>query len=168
MSHVSSHHRSRHTRHAHARPAPAHAVLVRPAASHHGGSKQVLGDAAGVLVVPETAEGRTVTASEMRQAVAALKLLPGVDLALVAKHGIKIHLYPVSGLEDGLLGATTIVQDSAGGRWKPTNIRVAVRSGLTGTESIGEIVQHEFGHAISVLRDQDRTEDAAIAYAKKW
>lgn len=143
-------------------------VLVRPHAARHGGGTQTLGDAAGVLVVPETVDGRRVTQREMNQAVAALRLLPGVDLALVASKGIQIHLYPSSGLEGGLLGATTIVQDNGSGPWKPTMIRVAVRSGLTGNEAIGEIVQHEFGHAVSVLREQDRTEDAAIAYAKRW
>jgi len=44
-------------------------------------------------------------------------------------------------------------------------IHVAAQANLAGTESLTEIVQHEFGHAISVLTQQDRSEAAAIAYA---
>lgn len=122
---------------------------------------------AGVLVVPDTQSGRRVSQSEMQQAVAALQMLPAADLALIARHKIAIHLVPASGLEDGLLGATTIIQNDPTSPWVPTKIRIAVRAGLTGSESIGEIVQHEFGHAVSVLRTQDRSEAAAIKYARE-
>lgn len=124
--------------------------------------------AAGVLVVPRIVAGASVTRAEMQQAVAALRLLPAADLALVARNGIQIHLYPIAGLEDSLLGATTIVQNNEGGPWHPTMIRVASRANLSGSQSLGEIVQHEFGHAVSVLRSQDRSEDAAIAYARRY
>src|SRR5688572_17965481 len=100
----------------------AHLVLSTPKVA---GAKRL---ATGVVVIPEAAEGRKVSRAEMAQAVAALKLLPAKDLALIAKHKIHIHLYPVSGLEDGLLGATTIVQEDSA-TWRPTTIRIAVRSG---------------------------------------
>jgi hypothetical protein len=37
-----------------------------------------------------------------------------------------------------------------------------------GANALAEVVQHELGHAISVLREQDRSEDAAAAYARRW
>lgn len=115
--------------------------------------------------MPDSVNGRSITAAEMAQAVAAVRMLPAADVAMVAAAGVQIHLVPTGGLEGGLLGATTIVQNG-NGRWVPTKIRVAAQAGLTGSESLPEIVQHEFGHAISVLRSQDRSERAAIAYAR--
>ena len=152
-------------RHVHARSpaAPVHHAMAH-------GKVQVLGEQridGGVVVVPELADGRAVTPAEMQAAIAALQKLPAADLALVARNGVEVHLYNAAGVQGGLLGATTVVQDDSG-RWKPTIIRVAVGAGLTGTESIPEIVQHEFGHAVSVLRNQDRSEAAAIAYAQKY
>lgn len=153
MTHVASH---------------AHPMLVHPQASRRTGPRAMrLASAPGVLVVPDSRGGKSVTQNEMQQAVAALRALPAADLALIARKGIAIHLVPVSGLEDGLLGATTIIQDDPTSPWVPTKIRIAVRAGLTGSESIGEIVQHEFGHAVSVLRHQDRSEEAAIRYARE-
>lgn len=149
--------------HSHAR-----STLVRPRASRRIGSHTMrLASSPGVLVVPDNRDGKSVTRGEMQQAVAALRKLPAADLALIGRRGIHIHLVPVSGLEDGLLGATTIVQDDPTSPWVPTKIRIAVRAGLTGSESIGEIVQHEFGHAVSVIRTQDRSEEAAIKYARE-
>lgn len=145
-----------------------HTQVVRPHVAQHAGShRQRLGAARGVLVVPDRAGSAAVTQNEMSQAVTALQLLPAADLALVASRGIAIHLVPTAGLEDGLLGATTVIQDGAGSPWRPTVIRVAVRAGLSGTESVREIVQHEFGHAVSVLRRQDRSEAGAIRYAQR-
>jgi hypothetical protein len=118
----------------------------------------------GLTVIPEIVGGAQVTPAEMQQALAALRALPAADRELVAKAGVKIHLLPVASLEQGMLGATEVVQDD-GGRWAPVQIRAAIRSHGVGTESIPEIVQHEFGHAVSVLRRQDRSEEAAIAYA---
>jgi hypothetical protein len=122
----------------------------------------------GVLIVPRTVDGVSVSRAELQAAVAALRQLPAADIELIAKAGIQIHLVPTQGLEDNLLGATTIVQDHTGGRWRPTVIRIAARANLPGSESLPEIVQHEFGHAVSVIRNQDRSEDAAIAYAKRY
>ncbi len=144
------------------------AQRVHPVVAHRlDAHTRRLAATAGVLVVPDVQQGRQVTRTEMQQAIAALQMLPAADLALVARHNITIHLVPASGLEDGLLGATTIIQNDPTSPWIPTKIRIAVRAGLTGTESIGEIVQHEFGHAVSVLRQQDRSEAAAIKYARE-
>lgn len=120
----------------------------------------------GVVVIPDVLAGRQVTNSVMQAAIAALRKLPAEDLALIARSGIRIHLLPVSGLEDGLLGATTIEHNKSTDRWKPTDIRIAAAAGLPGDQAVGEIVQHEVGHAVAVLRRQDRSEDAAISYAR--
>jgi hypothetical protein len=122
----------------------------------------------GVWLVPQQVGGRTITKAELAEAQRAVRALPAADVALLARADIRIHLLPVAGLEDGLLGATTIVQEAAGAPWQPTKIRVAARAGLDGQQSIGEIVQHEVGHAIAVLRGQDRSEDAATTYALRY
>lgn len=154
-----------------AAPAP---VLVQPSQAEGGegrtrrrAGRGTLAAEAGVWIVPQSAGGRTVSRSELAQAQAAVQALPAADVALLAARGIRIHLYPVAGLEDGLLGATTVVQDEAGAPWRPTKIRVAARAGLDGEQALGEIVQHEVGHAVAVIRAQDRSEDAAEAYAKR-
>ena len=136
--------------------APRQAVL---------GARKVAG---GVEVVPHQENGKRCTEAEIQAAVQGLKTLPAADLKTLAEHGIRIHLFPVDGLEDGLLGATTVVQQDETSPWVPTKIRVAVRANLPGAQQTSEIVQHEVGHAIAVIKKQDRSEDAAIAYAKKY
>jgi hypothetical protein len=118
----------------------------------------------GVTVVPQAGVSR----SELAQALAGIAQLPVADQRLLAASGIPVELWPVAGLEDSLLGATTIIQNNENSRWQPTRVRIAVRSGYQGPQAIGEIVQHEIGHVISVLRNQDRSEEAAIAYAKRY
>lgn len=103
---------------------------------------------------------------ELRAARAAVAALPAADRALLARRGIRVELVPTASLEDGMLGATSIVRDRDG-RWAPTEIRVASRISGRGPESLAEVVQHEIGHAIAVLRDQERGEDAAHAYARR-
>ena len=56
----------------------------------------------------------------------------------------------------------------ANGTWRPTLVRVAVRAGLARDEQTSEIVQHELGHVVSVVRTQDRSEAAAINYARRF
>lgn len=73
-------------------------------------------------------------------------------------------LVPAQSLEDGLLGATRVVRGKDGQR-VPTSIRVATRTRGQGAESLREVAQHEIGHAISVLRHQDTSEEAAEQYA---
>ena len=63
-----------------------------------------------------------------------------------------------------MLGATQIRRDSENRR-VPTSIRVAARAHGVGRDSLHEIVQHEIGHAIAVIRRQDASEDAAEQYA---
>lgn len=103
---------------------------------------------------------------ELRTVRAAIAKLPAADRALLARHGLRVQLVPKASLEDGMWGATSI-ERAKDGRWTPTEIRVASRIKGTGVESLAEVVQHEIGHAISVLRDQDRSEDAAGAYARR-
>jgi hypothetical protein len=108
-----------------------------------------------------------VRAGELRAVRAAIAKLPAADRALLTRHGLRVQLVPTASLEDGMWGATSI-ERAASGRWTPTEIRVASRIRGTGVESLAEVVQHEIGHAISVLRSQDRSEDAAGRYARRW
>ena len=110
---------------------------------------------------------KRVTSTELQVARAAVAKLPKADRALLAKHGLHLKLVPRQSLDDGMLGATTVVA-AASGRWTPTSIKVASRIDGKGAESLGEVIQHELGHAVSVIRTQDRTEDAAEAYARRW
>ncbi|MCB0877522.1 MAG: hypothetical protein KDC46_00875 [Thermoleophilia bacterium] len=120
---------------------------------------------ATALVVARSTGTQRVSASQLTTARVAVSKLPAADRALLARHGLRVELVPATALEDGMLGATSIVRD-ADGRWAPTTIRVASRIHGRGVESLAEVVQHEVGHAISVLRSQDRSEDAAGAYAR--
>jgi hypothetical protein len=118
------------------------------------------------MVAPQRAAGARVTATELRVARAAVAQLPKADRALLARHGLQVRLVPKASLEDGMLGATSI-ERARDGRWAPTEIRIASRITGKGAESLAEVVQHEIGHALAVLRDQDRSEDAAHAYARR-
>ncbi|HEY8708822.1 MAG TPA: hypothetical protein VIM34_12580 [Burkholderiaceae bacterium] len=129
-----------------------------------GAHAKVLAEAIGMLIVPDADGGRTITQAEFDVAAGAIMALPEDDVARVASAGVALHLEPAASLGQGLLGATKIIQ-GADGRWQPQVIHVAAQANLAGTESLTEIVQHEFGHAISVLTQQDRSEAAAIAYA---
>lgn len=131
------------------RPAPAAATLV------------------ATVAPARRSRGASVAARELQAARSAIARLPAADRALLARHGLRVQLVPARGLEDGMLGATSIVRDRTG-RWKPTAIRVASRIEGRGPSSLGEVVQHEVGHALAVLRRQDRSEDAAQAYARRW
>jgi hypothetical protein len=127
---------------------------------------EVLRFNAAALVGPAKGRGR-VHAKELATARDAISRLPKADRQLLARYGLRVELVGSSSLENGMLGATSVVRDS-GDRWVPIQIRVAARTHGKGPDSLAEVVQHEIGHAISVLRDQDRTEDAAEAYARRW
>lgn len=122
---------------------------------------------AATLVAARARGSARVHQRELAAARAAVARLPAADRALLARHGIRIQLVAASSLEDGMLGATRIAR-GANERWMPTQIRVASRLTGRGAESLAEVVQHEVGHAISVLRRQDRSEDAAERYARRW
>lgn len=122
----------------------------------------------GIKVRRMTVGNARVTERELHEAIRGILVLPVADQRLIARAGIPVELVPTSALEGGILGATTILQSSAGG-WSPSLVRVAVRSPLSnqgnGRERIGEIVQHELGHVRAVLLGQDRSEQAAERYA---
>ncbi|MBC7460431.1 MAG: hypothetical protein H7287_03625 [Thermoleophilia bacterium] len=105
-----------------------------------------------------------MTARELATARAAIAALPLADRALLARHGLRVELVPRQSLGQGMLGATLITR-GADDRLAPTSIRIASRATGPGPEALREVVQHEIGHAISVLRRQDRSEDAAAQYA---
>ncbi|MCW2927460.1 MAG: hypothetical protein JWM86_1428 [Thermoleophilia bacterium] len=134
---------------------------------HPTSSKHRLARAAATPARLAVAAETGVRTRELQAARAAIAKLPAADRALLAKLGLRVQLVPTSSLEQGMLGATTVVQ-GAGGRWTPTTIRVASRIHGRGAESLAEVVQHEIGHAISVLRHQDRSEDAAGRYARRF
>jgi hypothetical protein len=127
---------------------------------------QVHGSSPSALVGPQKG-GRWVRARDLATAKAAIAKLPAADRALLAKYGLHVELVAAASLEQGMLGATSVVRDSSD-RWVPIQIRVAARTHGKGPDSLFEVVQHEIGHAISVLRDQDRSEDAAEDYARRW
>lgn len=123
---------------------------------------------ASSLIAPapvSLAGSNRVRASELRVVRAAIARLPAADRLLLAQHGLRVQLVAAASLEDGMWGATSVSR-AANGRWVPTEIRVASRIAGTGVESLAEVVQHEIGHAISVLRKQDRSEVAAGDYAR--
>lgn len=122
----------------------------------------------GVLVQRRRIGDRRVSTAEFLQAVRGISLLPKQHQQALARAGVPIYLVPSAGLEDGLLGATTIVQDTDGSNWRPTLVRVAVSANRRGTEATAEIAQHEIGHVIAVLTGQDRSEAAAEAYARRY
>ncbi len=161
-----------------ARGPAARSATVHPRHSRRGGSEVLPQHAGqlpppvnqptnGVQVIPVRIGSNYVTRGEMQQAIEGLRRLPAGDLALLAQYGVPIELHPVAALEGGLVGATRIVQ-RGNGPWIPVRIQVAVRHQLRGDRSIPEIVQHEVGHAISVIRYQDRSEAAAEAYARRY
>jgi hypothetical protein len=105
-----------------------------------------------------------VRASELATVQAAIAKLPAADRQLLARHHLHVELVPHQSLGDGMLGATNIVRDRAG-LLVPTSIRVASRAHGRGPDALAEVAQHEIGHAVAVLRSQDRSEDAAAQYA---
>lgn len=121
---------------------------------------------AAALVGPARGRGR-VRAKDLATARKAIAQLPKADRQLLARYGLRVELVGSAALENGMLGATSIVRDSSD-RWVPIQIRVASRLHGKGPDSLAEVVQHEIGHAISVLRGQDRSEDAAEAYARRY
>jgi hypothetical protein len=129
---------------------------------------QVRSTSARALLVAAPSTGKSkVRAAERAAVEGALAKLPAADRALLAKHRLKVELVPKAALEDGMLGATTVHRERDG-TWVPTRIRVASRlSDRSGMNSLAEVAQHEVGHALAVLRRQDRTEDAAEAYARR-
>lgn len=169
------------------------AELQQPAHTVAGGGQAAAAAAAPVevdgvqdgpdLVLPSGVRIRrkrvgmfSVSQAELQQAIRGVQLLPLQHQLVIARSGIPIELLPiaqleqVSGTSQPVLGATAVVQDGSGA-WIPTRIRIAVRSPLATTNrlnSIGEVTQHEIGHALAVLGNQDRSEDAAHRYAARY
>jgi hypothetical protein len=121
----------------------------------------------GIVVQKRRVGNDRVSRDALRDILRAIDLLPAADQSLIARTGIVIMVLPVAALEGGLLGATTIVQDTVGAPWRPTVVRVAAHAGRNGAEATGEIVQHEIGHVLAVLTRQDRSEAAAADYARR-
>lgn len=148
-----------------AAPAPTVPGAVQVRGAPDGADLQL---PSGIRVRRTAVGAAHVTATELQQALMGIAMLPATHQALIARSGIVIELVPVAALENGILGATSIEQ-SPGGPWMPTLVRVAVRSPLsaagTGRTAVGEIAQHELGHVIAVLTGQDRSEAAAERYA---
>lgn len=116
-----------------------------------------------------------VTAAELLQAVRGVQLLPLAHQRAIAMLGVPVELLPVQHLEqvagttEPVVGATAVSGPIGAG--VPTLVRIAARSPWAaqgGAQAIGEVVQHELGHVISVLTRQDRSEEAAIRYAQTY
>jgi hypothetical protein len=109
--------------------------------------------------------------SELQQAIAAVQLLPINHQQLIARLGIPIELVPVAQLEqmshttEPVVGATLIQGDD--GRDWPKKIRIAAYQSSHNSR-LGEAVQHEIGHAIAVVANQDTSEQTAIRYAQSY
>lgn len=156
---------------------PATAAGVAPMSEVDGlaeGADLVL--PSGVRIRRKRVGGQSVSQAELTQAIRGVQMLPLQHQLVIARAGIPIELLPIQQLEqvagttDPVLGATAVVQDGSGA-WIPTRIRVAVRSPLAnanGANTIGEVTQHEIGHAIAVLGSQDRSEQAAERYAQRY
>lgn len=162
---------------------PAHAAGGGGSAGSVGSPGEVTGVADGaMLVLPSgvriqrrrigTAQ---VSAAELSQAIQGIQLLPFAHQRAIAILGIPIELVPVQQLEQvagttqPVVGATAI--DGPVGAGHPTRVRIATHSPWAaqgGAQGIGEIVQHELGHVISVLVRQDRSEAAATRYAETY
>lgn len=110
---------------------------------------------------------------ERRQtATDALWFVPAEDRALLRGAGVRIHILDTdrvpedpaapSGVDGPIVGATAIAAQGPDGPWAPRMIRVAARP-VDGT-SMYEVLLHEVGHAVSVLRRQDSSEQAADEY----
>lgn len=106
-----------------------------------------------------------VSKSEVDAAVVALRQIPVADRQLLAKAGLKVDLLPSARLEGNMIGATQVEQRGTS-PWAPTSIRVAAHAGVANSPT-SHIVAHEVGHAIEVLRRQDRSEDAAERYVQR-
>lgn len=121
------------------------------------------------FVVTHRMGSARVTQRQLAVARSAVAELPAADRALLARRGLRVTLEPRAALEGGLLGATKVQRGEGGnGPWAPRSIRVAARVSGVGAESLREVVQHEIGHALAVLREQDRSEDAARRYARRY
>lgn len=108
---------------------------------------------------------------QLQQAIRGIQLLPLAHQQLIASLGIPIELLPVTQLErvtgttDPVVGATRVTGPD--GRARPERIRIAAFQSQVGS-SVTEAVQHEIGHAVSVVTTQDTSEAAAIAYAARY
>ncbi|MCW2949934.1 MAG: hypothetical protein JWN41_947 [Thermoleophilia bacterium] len=123
----------------------------------------------GVRIRREQVNGLRVTDAQMMQAIQGVELLPWADQRLMARTGIVIELMPLVTLNgEKQLGATNVEQTGTG-EWVPTSMRIAVGQNAQiqrqGVDAVSETVQHEIGHVLAVLTRQDRSEQAAIAYA---
>ena len=162
-------------------PATDFSAVTGPDDSTPSATTELLGEpdgselqlASGIRISLRKVGKARVSTAELQRIVAGISLLPAVDQALVARAGVAISLLPVPALEQGIsgtdeLGATDL-DPNASGQIVPTAVRVAVRGAdQTGPENPAEIVQHELGHVVSVLERGDRSEQAAIDYAKRY
>jgi len=91
-------------------------------------------------------------------------ILPDEDKQLMVDKKFVFHIVPRGSLGEAMLGATEIVKE--GDTLKPLYARVA--GTMQDATTLTDVMLHEAGHVISVLRNQDPSEDAANAYALKY
>ncbi len=168
-------------------PNLAHRTLLRaaePAVAGGGGSgsaslPEINGPADGPDIVLATGVrirrkrigSARVGDAELQQAIRGVQALPVAHQMLIARLGLPIELVPVvqlermPGLTDPVVGATLILGPN--GNAKPAKIRIAAYQAHVRT-SVTEAVQHEIGHAIAVVANQDTSEQTAIRYAQTY
>lgn len=127
--------------------------------------------ATGVRIRRKRIGSSRVGDAELQQAIRGVQALPVAHQMLIARLGLPIELVPVVQLEriagttDPVVGATLIVGPD--GSAKPAKIRIAAYQAHL-KSSVTEATQHEIGHAIAVVANQDMSEDTAIRYARSY
>lgn len=127
--------------------------------------------ATGVRIRRKRIGAARVGDAELQQAIRGVQALPVAHQMLIARLGLPIELIPVVQLErlagttDPVVGATLILGPDGGA--KPTKIRIAAYQAHL-KSSVTEATQHEIGHAIAVVSNQDMSEDTAIRYARSY
>lgn len=100
------------------------------------------------------------------EVVGAARRIPPADASLLQAAGVRVRVLDAERVDTTLLGATDVRRADRDGRWRPVDVRIAGSRAAGGPDpGPGYVLLHEVGHAVSVLRSQDRSEAAAEAYA---
>ena len=125
----------------------------------------------GVRIRKKQIGSARVGDAELQQAIRGVQALPVADQMLLARLGLPIELIPVvqlermPGMTDPVVGATLILGPD--GSAKPAKIRIAAYQAHL-KSSVTEAVQHEIGHTLAVVANQDTSEATAIRYARQY
>jgi hypothetical protein len=127
--------------------------------------------ASGVRIRKKRIGSARVGDAELQQAIRGVQALPVAHQMLIARLGLPIELVPVVQLErlpgtsEPVVGATLITGPD--GAAKPGRIRIAAYQAQV-RSSVTECTQHELGHVIAVVANQDTSEETAEKYARQY